>query len=162
VLTHEKNQDMFTAEEIGVISKHIPWTRMIQNEKTIYHGHEIDLVDYIGTHKDEFVIKPNDEYGGKGVCLGKESSQDKWNNMINEALDGEPIVVQEIVPIPRAAFPVFENGKLKYVDMVVDMDPYVFGAKVEGVLTRLSSSSLANVTAGGGTTPTFVIDQIES
>lgn len=162
VLTHEMNRELFTREEISVISKHIPWTRMIQDEKTIYNGREIDLVNYVVSHKDQFVIKPNDEYGGKGVCLGKESSQDHWNRQIQDALNGEPTVVQEVVLIPRVAFPVAENGKIKYADMVVDMDPYVFGAKVEGVLTRLSSSSLANVTAGGGTTPTFVIDQIEN
>ena len=162
VLTHEMNREMFTKEEISVISKHIPWTRMLRDEKTFYDGHEIDLVSYIGSHKDNFVIKPNDEYGGKGVCLGTESTQDVWNAVIKEALNGDPTVVQEIVPIPRVAFPVVENGKLRYVDMVVDMDPYVFGSKVEGILTRLSSSSLANVTAGGGTTPTFVIDKISN
>jgi uncharacterized circularly permuted ATP-grasp superfamily protein len=160
VLTHEKNHDIFTSEELSVIGKHIPWTRMIQTEKTIYKGLEIDLVEYVTTHKNDFVIKPNDEYGGKGVCLGMESTQENWNKIIQEALNGEPTVVQEIVSIPRVAFPVVKKGKINYLDMVVDMDPYVFGAKVEGILTRLSASSLANVTAGGGTTPTYVIDQL--
>lgn len=160
VLTHEMNQDMFTNEERSVISKHIPWTRMIKNESTLFGGEKIDLVEYVAENKDRFVIKPNDEYGGKGVCLGMEASKEEWKKIIQEALADEPFVVQEIVPIPRLAFPVFENSKIKYVDMVVDMDPYVFGSKVEGVLTRLSSSSLANVTAGGGTTPTFVIEAI--
>jgi uncharacterized circularly permuted ATP-grasp superfamily protein len=151
---------MFTGEEQSVISKHIPWTRLIQEESTIYNGRRIDLVSYISTNKDEFVIKPNDEYGGKGVCLGKESSYENWNEVIQVAKSGEFYVVQELVPIPRVPFPIVESGKLKYVDMVVDLDPYVFGAKVDGVLTRLSSSSLANVTAGGGSTPTFVLDEI--
>lgn len=160
VLTHEKNQDMFTSEEQSVILKHIPWTRTITAEKTKYEGRMIDLVGYISANKDEFVIKPNDEYGGKGVCLGKELTQENWNKVIEDALGGEPTVVQKIVPIPRVPFPIIENGMMRYADMVVDMDPYVFGGKVEGILTRLSSSSLANVTAGGGTTPTFVIDEI--
>ena len=158
VLTHEKNRDMFSGEELSVIAKHIPWTRMIRNERTQFKNQPIDLIAYVSTHKDEFVIKPNDEYGGKGVCLGKESTQSNWEKIIQEALSGEPTVVQEIVPIPRVSFPVFDKNKVQYADMVVDMDPYAFGTKIEGVLTRLSSSSLANVTAGGGTTPTFVID----
>ncbi|NUM81654.1 hypothetical protein HUU42_12695, partial [bacterium] len=106
--------------------------------------------------------KPNDEYGGKGVYLGKETEGTVWSQVINEALNGEPYVVQEIVKIPRVSFPVVENNSLQFVDMVVDLDPYVFGSKTEGLLTRLSSSSLANVTAGGGTTPTFVIEKIKT
>ena len=159
VLTHEMNNEMFTAEELGVISKHIPWTRTIRDETTLFRGTKINLLEYVSENKDDFVIKPNDEYGGKGVSLGKESTQEHWNKIIEEARDGEYFVVQEMVPIPRVPFPIIDGARMRYADMVVDMDPYVFGAKVEGVLTRLSSSSLANVTAGGGTTPTFVLSE---
>ncbi len=161
VLTHEKNEYLFNRAELSVVRKHIPWTRVITEEKTIYRGRNVDLVDYIASHKDDFVIKPNDEYGGKGVTLGKEATTEAWNAAINDALNGEPFVVQEIVELPRVRFPRFVNGSLQYENMVVDLDPYVFGQKVDGVLTRLSSSSLANVTAGGGTTPTFVIHPME-
>lgn len=160
VLTHEKNQDLFTGEELHVIAKHIPWTRKIQEEMTTLDGHRIDLVECISHEKDKFVIKPNDEYGGKGVSLGRETGQEEWDKLIKQALNGEFYVVQEVVPIPKVPFPVVSNGKLEYHDMVVDMDPYAYGPDVDGVLTRLSASSLANVTAGGGTTPTFVISPI--
>ncbi len=160
VLTHEKNQDLFTGEELHIIGKHIPWTRKVQEEMTTLDGHRIDLIECISHEKDKFVIKPNDEYGGKGVYLGKETAQEEWNRLIQKALDGEFYVVQEIVPIPKVPFPVVSNGKLEYHDMVVDMDPYAYGPDVDGVLTRLSASSLANVTAGGGTTPTFVVSPI--
>jgi uncharacterized circularly permuted ATP-grasp superfamily protein len=160
VLTHEKNSSLFTGEELAVIMKHIPWTRMVAREHTLFHGQRIDLIDYITAHKDLFVIKPNDEYGGKGVVIGREVDVTEWAAAISEGLNGEPFVVQEAVELPRQSFPIMRDGSLAFVDMVVDMDPYVFGEKVDGVLTRLSASSLANVTAGGGTTPTFVIDEI--
>jgi hypothetical protein len=42
----------------------------------------------------------------------------------------------------------------------VDSDPYMFGTDVEGCLTRLSTVTLLNVTAGGGSTvPTFVVEE---
>ena len=43
-------------------------------------------------------------------------------------------------------------------DFVVDLDPYLFFGEVEGFLTRLSGSSLANVTSGGGQVPAFVVE----
>jgi hypothetical protein len=43
--------------------------------------------------------------------------------------------------------------------MSVDMDPYLFDGEVGGVMTRLSSSELLNVTAGSGSVvPTFVVE----
>ncbi|HND77471.1 MAG TPA: circularly permuted type 2 ATP-grasp protein, partial [bacterium] len=157
VLTHEKNQKLFNGEELSVVLKHIPWTRMLRDEITYFNGKQIDLLDYVSTYKNNFVIKPNDEYGGKGVCLGMEATDQQWSAVLHEAKNGEHYVVQELVKIPKQPFPTVINGNLEFVDMVVDMDPYAFGPNVEGILTRLSASSLANVTAGGGTTPTFVI-----
>lgn len=158
VLTHEKNRSLFNRMELEIIQRHIPWTRVLNRETTMFQNTKIDLAEYVASHKDRFVIKPNDEYGGKGVYLGKETDDQQWNKVIQEALSGEPYVVQEIIDLPRQSFPVVKDGRLAYADMVVDMDPYAFGPNVEGLLTRLSASSLANVTAGGGTTPTFVIE----
>jgi hypothetical protein len=155
LLTHERNQPLFNREELQVIQQHIPWTRKIEAGETIYRGQRIDLCEYITQHKDDFVIKPNDEYGGKGVTLGWETSSEQWQALIQRALD-DFYVVQERVPIAKASFPCFDNG-LKFVELVVDLDPYVFGPVVGGVLTRLSTSALANVTAGGGSTSTFLI-----
>jgi hypothetical protein len=155
LLTHENTQPLFDENEQQAIRAHIPWTRRIEQGTTIYHGQRIDLCDYIAQHKDDFVIKPNDEYGGKGVTLGWETPSAQWEALIKAALD-DFYVVQEKVPIAREKFPYYDNG-LQFADLVVDFDPYVFGPVVGGVLTRLSASSLANVTAGGGSTSTFLI-----
>ena len=45
-----------------------------------------------------------------------------------------------------------------HIKVVVDLDPYVFDGEVEGFLTRLSATSLANVTSGGGQVPSFVVE----
>jgi uncharacterized circularly permuted ATP-grasp superfamily protein len=155
ILTHEINQHLFTLEEQEVIRRHIPWTRRLEESKTVYQNQSIDLCDYIAQHKDDFVIKPNDEYGGKGVCLGWEASQEQWQALIKTTLN-DFYVVQEKVPLARESFPYYDNG-LRFADLVVDFGPYVFGPIVGGVSTRLSASSLANVSAGGGATSTFLI-----
>jgi hypothetical protein len=157
ILTHERNQHLFSPEESEVIRRHIPWTRRLEPCETMYRGRRIDLCDYVARHKDDFVIKPNDEYGGKGVHLGWETSAEKWEALIKEALN-EFYVAQEKVPLAKESFPYFDEG-LRFADLVVDFGPYVFGPIVGGVSTRLSASSLANVTAGGGATSTFLIEK---
>jgi hypothetical protein len=47
---------------------------------------------------------------------------------------------------------------------MLDTAPFVFyGEYVDGCLTRLSTASLLNVSAGGGSTvPTFVVEERDS
>ena len=56
-------------------------------------------------------------------------------------------------------FPAVVDEKLHVGQRLVDADPFIFfGRTASGCLTRLSTVTLLNVTAGGGSVvPTFVI-----
>lgn len=157
-LSDERNERLFTAEQLRVIHEHIPWTRVVSDRKTVYHGKSVDLLEFITDRRDQFVIKPNDEYGGKGVVLGWECTLDEWNEALGYAAT-TPYVVQERVSSITRDFPSLVDGKLDISPRYVDADPYVFyGRTVYGCMTRLSSVSLLNVTAGGGSVvPTFLL-----
>ena len=45
------------------------------------------------------------------------------------------------------------------VEQLVDLDPLLFNGVPGSAFTRLSSTELANVTAGGGMVPTFIISE---
>ncbi len=158
VLSDERNADLFTPEERAAIAAHIPWTRRIEERHTVYRGQEVDLIPFVAEHRERFVLKPNDEYGGKGVLLGWQADQDEWERALAAALDA-PHVVQEQVPLPREPYPSLVDGRVELIDRLVDTDPFVcYGEYMEGCLTRISTESLLNVTAGGGSTvPTFVV-----
>src|SRR5438445_13036852 len=65
---------------------------------------------------------------------------------------------QEDVVIPRVPFPIVLDG-LRYLDLAVDLDPYLFNGRVGGFMTRVSAAALLNVTAGAGSVvPTFVVE----
>jgi uncharacterized circularly permuted ATP-grasp superfamily protein len=155
VLTDDDLQGIFTAEERAAIARHVPWTRSVREEKAKHGGREIDLVAWIHENRERLVMKPNDEYGGKGVFIGWESSPAEWDAALQQAL-GSPYVVQEKVTLQRQSFPEL-CPELRFRDLVVDLDPFVFDGEVEGFLTRLSATSLANVTSGGGQVPSFLV-----
>jgi len=48
---------------------------MIRGAGTTRDGKTIDLAEYLRRHRDRFVLKPNDEYGGTGVTLGWETDE---------------------------------------------------------------------------------------
>lgn len=158
LLSDEANAHLFTEDELHSIEAHIPWTRIVKERKTVIHEQEIDLLPYIAENREHLVLKPNDEYGGKGVVIGWETSPQDWWNTLQTALT-TPYVVQERVRIAYEDYPSMIDGQLNISQRLVDSDPFVFqGKTVNGCLTRLSTVTLLNVTAGGGSVvPTFVV-----
>ncbi len=159
VLSDERNQHLFDAASREAVAMHIPWTRVVEERRTERDGQALDLVPWIADHRDELVLKPNDEYGGKGIILGWEATQDEWESTLRTALS-EPYIVQQRVALPAEAFPSWADGEVHLVDHMLDTAPFVaHGDFVTGCLTRLSTAALLNVTAGGGSTvPTFVAE----
>jgi uncharacterized circularly permuted ATP-grasp superfamily protein len=145
-------------ESRSVIDQHIPWTRTVQECKTSYQNREIDLLSYIAEHRERFVMKPVSEYGGKGVVLGWECSQEEWSSTIGSAMTSS-YVVQERVPVSKELYPSCIDGKLSMDFRYFDLDPYVWeGSNPEGCGVRLSRAALLNVSAGGGSaTPMLIV-----
>jgi uncharacterized circularly permuted ATP-grasp superfamily protein len=160
VLSDERNAHLFTDDERRAIEAHIPWTRVVEERKTTHAGRTVDLLPFIRDNRERLVLKPNDEYGGKGIVLGWEVTDDVWESTIRTAL-AEPYIVQERIPLPSEPYPSFADGRVHVVDRMLDTAPYVFyGDFVDGCLTRLSTAALLNVTAGGGSSvPTYVIEE---
>ena len=160
VLHDERNSYLFSNEEQEAIDLSIPWTRVIEERHTTHEGADVDLVPFIASHKEQFVLKPNDEYGGKGIVLGWEVDDAAWQASIQTALT-EPSIVQQRIPLPKEDYPSFVDGKVMFIERMVDTAPYVaYGDHVDGVLSRLGTASLLNVTAGGGSqTPTFIAEK---
>jgi hypothetical protein len=160
VLSDERNAHIFTANERQAIDDHIPWTRVMVERKTEYRGQPVDLVPYILANRDRFVLKPNDEYGGKGIVLGWTVDLSAWEEAVATAL-AVPYVVQERVNLPHEVFPSVHSGKLQLIDRMLDTNPFVgYRGTMAGCLTRISTEVLLNVTAGGGSTvPTFLVEE---
>ena len=88
--------------------------------------------------------------------IGWETSDTDWREALAQALRGS-YVVQEKVEVGRQSFPELAPD-LRFRDLIVDLDPFLFQGEVEGFLTRLSGTSLANVSSGGGQVPAFLVE----
>jgi hypothetical protein len=157
ILTDESFASLMTAEEAELVRRVVPWTRRVAERKTLRAGVEVDLVPYVIEHRPELVLKPAHGYGGRSVRVGDETSPEAWAAAVQDGLR-EPWVVQERVAIPEEVFPLLEeDGEVGLSPLKVNVNPfYVHGADV-GAVTRASRSSVINVSAGGGSVPTFVV-----
>ena len=158
VLSDEHNHDMFSAGEVECIQQHIPWTRRVTEMRTKFHDEDVDLLPFVAANREKLVLKPNDEYGGKGIVLGWEVSDDAWQHAVRDA-QNERFIVQERIDLPVEPYPVLVDGKVRIEDRIEDTAPFVFyGEFMDGLMSRLSTESLVNVTAGGGSSvATFIV-----
>ncbi|HVF90045.1 MAG TPA: hypothetical protein VNH22_08250 [Blastocatellia bacterium] len=158
MLSDDSNRQMFEPRVAAALAEHIPWTRKVRECVTAYRERRVDLLPFIEENRETLVLKPNGEYGGRGVVLGWECDATTWSEALQEGLAGS-YIVQERVPLGRETFPSIVDGTLSFDERYLDLDPYVWrGEHVDGCGVRLSSLALLNVSAGGGSaTPLFVI-----
>jgi uncharacterized circularly permuted ATP-grasp superfamily protein len=161
LVSDDDNAHLFSLDERRAIASCVPWTRRLADRNTTApDGSRVDLMAYLLEHQRQLVLKPNDEYGGKGVVLGWQVDSGEWEAALAAGLL-EPTVVQQRVDVPAEVYPSLVDGRLQFAERQFDTAPFICqGDHVAGCLTRLSTDPLLNVTAGGGSTvPTFVIEQ---
>jgi uncharacterized circularly permuted ATP-grasp superfamily protein len=156
LLTDEAFAHLMTEEERALAARCVPWTRRVAERRTRRGGREVDLVPHLVERREELVLKPAHGYGGRSVFIGSETAPAEWEAAVLAACR-EPWVAQERVPIPEETFPVCEAGALAFQGFKLNANPFYVGGAEVGAIARASRSSVINVSAGGGSVPTFVV-----
>jgi uncharacterized circularly permuted ATP-grasp superfamily protein len=156
LLTDEAFAHLMTEEERALAARCVPWTRRVAERRTRRGGREVDLVPHLVERREELVLKPAHGYGGRSVFIGSETAPAEWEAAVLAACR-EPWVAQERVPIPEETFPVCEGGALAFEGFKLNANPFYVGGAEVGAIARASRSSVINVSAGGGSVPTFVV-----
>jgi len=147
----------FASDELEAIRASIPWTRRFFQRRTAWRGREVDLLEFVRQNRARLVLKPNDDYGGRGVCLGSRLTETEWDEAIATALSHD-YIVQEAIDLRAEDFPIFGENAWELRPMFVDTNPFLFRGEVCGAMVRLSASPVLNVTSGGGETGFFVLE----
>jgi hypothetical protein len=160
VLTDTKRAGLFAKVELDAIQSHVPWTRLVRDERTEYKGRGVDLLEFAQANNERLVLKPNDDYGGHGITIGWNVDKTAWGEALEHALKNGDYLVQERVSTAREVFPALTpEGKMEFAEQLVDLDPLLFNGKVGSAFTRLSFTELANVSSGGGMVPTYIVSK---
>ena len=160
VVSDEANESLLTSEEQQAVAAHVPWTRVVTERKTRHGSDDIDLIPWTAANRERLVLKPNDDYGGKGIVLGWTVDDAAWHAALKVAL-AAPHIVQERVTVPSEIWPAWEGNGVHFGERMLDTAPFLFdGTVMAGCLTRIATDPLLNVTAGGGSNvPTFLVEE---
>jgi len=160
VLTNQRYASLFSEAELAAIGAHVPWTRVVRDERSDYQGEQVELLEFIRRNSQKLVLKPNDDYGGHGITIGWNAHESEWDEAVQKALEEGDYLVQERVPTARETFPALTlDGRVEFAEQLVDLDPLLFNGKVGSAFTRLSYTELANVSSGGGMVPTYIVSE---
>ncbi len=152
-LLAQQHSHWFTGEERSAIASLVVPTRPLE---ALSHS---ELV----AGQKAMALKPNDAHGGENIVLGWECSPTQWRAALQAARTGD-FVIQQCVAPKRESYPVFDADRPEcgahVQELIEDCNAYVFRGILGGVLTRLSQSSIINVSRGGQAIPTFVVSPL--
>jgi hypothetical protein len=137
----------------------IPWTRIVTDaESAGPDGKEVSVSRYALEHRESLVLKPSDGYGGRDVLLGNKTSPEKWEEAVKRAVEDYPSgrrsVVQVCTAMPSHEF---YDRHGQFGNMFWDLNAFVFNGKFGGLAARLSSSTMTNISLGGGAVPIYQV-----
>jgi len=108
-------------------------------------------LNYIRKNKDSLILKPNRGYGGYGIVIGKDTTQQHWDEMIDRGcVEYGKWIVQEYRKVSTKTFPILdENGDIVFEEFYT---VYGLAGTPEGVgiLGRASKKKVVNVAQKGG------------
>ncbi|MCH0566154.1 hypothetical protein [Streptomyces sp. MUM 2J] len=132
-----------TADERAFVDRHIPWTRLMRAGSTEHEGTEKNLIDLAVMRQRDFVLKPINSAGGKGVMVGRSSDPGEWKNRLQMASETRDHVLQEYVQADHMEMDYYNarTGRVERTGVSYILGPYA----VDGIC---SGSTIRHVPLG--------------
>ena len=125
-LYHPYVSQFLSDDENEFVKKHIPLTYDMSNlanmDKTAFY------------EKDNWIIKPNDDFGSRGVVAGESVSECEWKRTLERLSGDENYIIQEFCK--RYPYPVYNPFSFKIEDMPMMFGPYVSCGELAGFYSR--------------------------
>lgn len=147
ILQEKETLEFLDENEREFIKKHIPYTKELILDN-------LDVHEVI-KNKDNFIIKPMDLYASKGVYVGKDYSEQEWENLIKEN-NNNNYLLQEYFNPPETLMIDFESQKReRYFKNITGL--YIYNENFYGVYSRVGKKSIISGIHDGYTLPTLHI-----
>ncbi len=157
-----ETQEMLNDKEKELVCNYVPRTLFLDST-------QIDL-DEVRAHKDDWIIKPTDQYGAHDVYTGSMHSEQQWAEIVDRFADGKagaPFLVQRyITPFKTELLPI-ENELLVADDGAISRETvrynnmpglYSFNGTFAGVFARLGPKPIISQPMGDLTSPVIWVD----
>lgn len=150
ILYHKMTQNLLTREEKEFVNAHIP--------KTFHKEDKPDFIEELIQHKNQWILKPEDSYGSRGVYAGVEYHQDKWEKIVKE-LDYRHYIIQEFyMPYQQENIELI-NGEMKIGNYFHLTGLFVYNGEMKGIYSRISRTEIISTQYSEMSLPTIIFKE---
>ncbi|MDR1700386.1 MAG: glutathionylspermidine synthase family protein [Lachnoclostridium sp.] len=148
LLHDDRTKQFLTEEENHYIREHIPVTAELNREQI--------KRNYVYQNKDRWLIKPKNHYGAYGVYAGIHFTKRKWKKIVRKCRKKNYILQEFIMPYKsyNIDFALEKPEFKKYTNMT---GIYMYGGKMAGLYSRMSSREIISGVYGENVIPTIMI-----
>lgn len=139
-LLHEEGLFNFTQAEKEFIEKHIPFTTFLA---TASHK----LIMEIKANKDQYILKPFDQYAAHGIRVGQNYSYEKWGQIVDDCKEAD-YLIQEFYEVPKIDLCVEEAGALTFKPHRHMIGLFMYAQRFVGTYIRVGQKPII-ATHGG-------------
>lgn len=144
LFSSEEYEGIFDGASLPTLRKHVPWTRVLYERKTIFHGEEIDLLPFLEKNRGRFVLKPCGGSRAQGVVVGGSCTDEEWSQTLKRA-KRTGYVAQEYIPALKATFPTVRSGQVEQEELKFNISPYLWsGNRVAGAFIQPALGPIIN------------------
>ncbi|MFI6402047.1 hypothetical protein [Streptomyces sp. NPDC050548] len=140
VLSEELDAGHVDPRHSGLLDPFIPWTRILSDGFSVFHGERIELVPWTLKNQEDLVLKPGTGFQGRGVTLGCETEESNWRSLVEEILNsGEPWLVQSLVRSNTTSVSVSREKELYSEETFVEYGCFAIADSVPASAFRRSA-----------------------
>lgn len=145
------------------LAAHVPWTRVLEPRRTTIEGHEIDLLPWVDSNREQLILKPVRGHAGIGITVGREVSPEAWTEEVAAAVrsgtGNHPYIAQQVFdPDPLPVAFIDASGQATVTETVSVDGVFIVDGKAVAVLRRyaVNTTGTININPFSGYAPSPV------
>lgn len=132
VLYDEDTKKLLSEEEVKFVNNHIPLTKEFVGGEEVFQ-HVVD-------NKDLYIMKPSDMNAGEGVYVGRDLTQNRWEEKLAESFNKD-YIYQEFIEANYRDFILFKDG-IEKVEFNSVVGIFMYGEEFAGLYTRIGAENV--------------------
>ena len=153
MLFDEATRSFLTEEERRFIDEHVPRTYRLVTDGPFD-------VEAVKRDKDEWIIKPEDDYGAHGVCAGVDVSHEEWAGIVETRMDAGFVLQEFYAPhqvlLSRTELPA-DGDVLRIEGWNTMPGLYTYNGKLAGLYCREGREGIIALDHDGLVSPSFKV-----
>lgn len=153
VLHSDQCLSLLEPDEREFVKKHIPYT-------AVFEPGDEKLREEVKKSKDKWVLKPLDQYAGRGVYIGQDFTEEKWQELVDDIKAGT-YMAQEFCSVPQINMATVENESIHFEKYNYQIGLFLYNEEFAGFYTRAGRTRVIAPTAESFDLPNFVVVESE-